>query len=225
MSFEKLLGDLEELQKLNKSAPADGAEENGAEVGDADDTAIAAAADEGAAAGGAADGGEGGDGDADAGEGAGEGEEMGKSFRFQLDSGEEVEAVDATDLVKSLLGRVGAIEGAAAEKDQLMQKSLGMAVDLIKSQGEAIALLKSEVARLGSEGRGRKTVVSVAEKPDAGTMTKSEPAGVSGEDFMAKALAAQSAGRISGHQVAIAEASLLKGLAVPAHIVSKVLSQ
>ena len=150
---------------------------------------------------------------------------MGKSFRFQLDDGQEVEAIDGTELVKSLMDRFDSFQGDAAKQGELMQKSMGVALDLIKSQGEAIALLKSEVSRLGSEGRGRKTVVSVSEKPDAGTMTKSEPAGVSGEEFMAKALAAQSAGRISGHQVAVAEASLLKGLAVPADIVSKVLTQ
>lgn len=212
MSFDKLLGDLEELQKLQKSAPAD---EGGPAAGsDEDDEKISAAAEEGATEEGAAD-----EADTDDDSESSEGEEeapLGKSFRFQLDSGEEVEAVDGTELVKSLMARFDSQESTVA-------KALGAAVDLIKSQGAALASLQNEVKRLGSEGRGRKTVVSVAEKPAPATMEKSEPAGLSGDEFMAKALVAQAAGRITGLQVSIAEGSLLKGLAVPADIVKRVL--
>lgn len=250
MSFEKLLGELDELQKLNKSAPADD-ETNGEGVGegDGDDAGIAAAAADGEAAGADVDAGAGDDAGADADEGAaghaepdgdegagagagdGDGDEtMGKSFRFTLENGEEVEAVDGTEMVKSLIARFDAFGADAVQKEESMTKALGVAVDLIKSQGdliksqgEAIGSLQNEVKRLASEGRGRKTVVSVAEKPAAGTMAKSEPAGVSGDEFMAKCLAAQAAGRITGLDVAKAEGFLLKGLAVPADIVKRVL--
>jgi hypothetical protein len=224
MSFEKLLSDLDELQKLQKSAPADDqldAEGEGA-ADVSDDADIAAAAAEGADAGDHAEpdaddfGGEP-DGDADD-------ELMGKSFRFTLEDGQEVEAVDGTELVKSLMARFDAFGSTVAQKEEAMTKALGAAVDLIKSQGEAIASLQTEVKRLASEGRGRKAVVSVAEKPAAGTMMKSEPAGISGEEFMAKALSAQKVGRITALEVSKAEGYLLKGLAVPADIVNRVLA-
>lgn len=225
MSFEKLLSDLDELQKLQKSAPADEKPEAEDAADDADDAGIAAAAADagGEAAEKAAEEGEGGEHaepDADNAGGPSDGDEdnepMGKSFRFTLDDGQEVEAVDGTELVKSLMTRFDTTE-------ESMTKALGSAIDLIKSQGEAIATLQTEVKRLASEGRGRKTVVSVAEKPAAATMAKSEPAGVSGEEFMAKALDAQKAGRLTALQVSVAEASLIKGLAVPADIVKRVL--
>lgn len=237
MSFEKLLGELDELQKLAKSAPADD-DTNGEGTDDGDDAGIAAAAAaDGEAAGGEGAGGDAGmddddeaaahaepDGDEGAGEGDGDGDEqMGKSFRFTLDDGQEVEAVDGTELVKSLIARFDSFGAESATKEEAMTKALGVAVDLIKSQGEAISSLQTEVKRLASEGRGRKTVVSVAEKPAAGTMAKSEPAGISGDEFMAKCLAAQAAGRITGLDVAKAEGFLLKGLAVPADIVKRVL--
>lgn len=224
MSFEKLLSDLDELQKLQKSAPADDQLDAEAEgVSDAaDDADIAAAAADGAEAGehtepDADDFGGEPDGDVDD-------EPLGKSFRFTLEDGQEVEAVDGTELVKSLMARFDAFGSTVAQKEEAMTKALGAAVDLIKSQGEAIATLQTEVKRLASEGRGRKAVVSVAEKPAAGTMMKSEPAGISGEEFMAKALSAQKVGRITALEVSKAEGYLLKGLAVPADIVNRVLA-
>lgn len=224
MSFEKLLSDLDELQKLQKSAPADDqldAEDEGA-ADVSDDADVAAAAADGADAGehtepDADDFGGEPDGDADD-------EPLGKSFRFTLEDGQEVEAVDGTELVKSLMARFDAFGSTVAQKEEAMTKALGAAVDLIKSQGEAIATLQTEVKRLASEGRGRKAVVSVAEKPAAGTMMKSEPAGISGEEFMAKALSAQKVGRITALEVSKAEGYLLKGLAVPADIVNRVLA-
>lgn len=232
MSFEKLLGELDELQALAKSAPADEKME-GEGVDDSDDSTIAAAAAEGEAAGEAEDAGEGAEGgehaepDADDMGGPSDGdaddEPMGKSFRFTLDTGEVMEALDGTEMVKSLMARFDTNE-------ESMTKALGVAVDLIKSQGdliksqgEAIASLQNEVKRISGEGRGRKTVVSVAEKPTPEAMAKSEPAGVSSEEFMGKAMDAHKAGRITALQVSVAETALIKGLAVPADIVKRVL--
>jgi len=208
MSFEKLLGELEELQSMHKSEPAN--EDKGG--GDEDDKKIAEAAelndqenhDEPAD-----DKNENEDKDKDD-------EPMGKSFNFKLDSGEEIEAVDGTEFIKSLMSKIDGQEVS-------VKKFMGTALDLIKSQGEQISALKTEITKLGSEGRGRKTVVSIAEKPAAGTMAKSEPEGLSAEEFMAKALTAQAAGRLTALDVSIAEASFLKGLPVRADIVNKVL--
>lgn len=214
--YEKLL---EELETMAKAMPGDDA---------ADDDKIAAAAananpdadgdgdndvtgehiepdgDEGAGA-------EGGDGDGD--------ETMGKSFALKLDDGTELEAIDGTELVKSLMARVESNEGT-------VMKALGTAVDLLGKQGNMIKSLQDEVKKLAGEGRGRKTVVSVSEKPVAGaTMAKSQGAadGLSANEFMAKALAAQASGRLTGLDVARAESALNKGLPVPQDVVNRVI--
>ena len=69
-------------------------------------------------------------------------------------------------------------------------------------------------------------VVSVVEKPSAGesTMAKSQPEGMSHELFFAKAFEAQKAGRISGQEIAIAEAYLNKGQSIPEQIVARVMA-
>ena len=215
--YEKLL---EELETMAKAMPGDDA---------ADDDKIAAAAAE---ANPDADGDgkndvtgdglnpEGSEGLGDEGEGDGDDEEtMGKSFALKLEDGTELEAIDGTELVKSLMARVESNEGT-------VMKALGTAVDLLGKQGNMIKSLQDEVKKLAGEGRGRKTVVSVSEKPVAGaTMAKSQGAadGLSANEFMAKALAAQASGRLTGLDVARAESALNKGLPVPQDVVNRVI--
>jgi len=214
--YEKLL---EELETMAKAMPGDEG---------ADDDKIQAAA---AAANPDADGdGENdvtgddlnpeGLGDEGEGEGDGDNEEtMGKSFALKLEDGTELEAIDGTELVKSLMARVESNEGT-------VMKALGTAVDLLGKQGNMIKSLQDEVKKLAGEGRGRKTVVSVSEKPVAGaTMAKSQGAadGLSANEFMAKALAAQASGRLTGLDVARAESALNKGLPVPQDVVNRVI--
>ena len=215
--YEKLL---EELETMAKAMPGDEG---------ADDDKIQAAA---AAANPDADGDgendvtgddlspEGGEGLGDKGEGDGDDDEtMGKSFALKLDDGTELEAIDGTELVKSLMARVESNEGT-------VMKALGTAVDLLGKQGDMIKSLQDEVKKLAGEGRGRKTVVSVSEKPVAGaTMAKSQGAadGLSANEFMAKALAAQASGRLTGLDVARAESALNKGLPVPQDVVNRVI--
>lgn len=214
--YEKLL---EELETMAKAMPGDEG---------ADDDKIQAAA---AAANPDADG----DGEndvtgddlnpeglGDEGEGEGDGDDeetMGKSFALKLEDGTELEAIDGTELVKSLMARVESNEGT-------VMKALGTAVDLLGKQGNMIKSLQDEVKKLAGEGRGRKTVVSVSEKPVAGAnMAKSQGAaeGLSANEFMAKALAAQASGRLTGLDVARAESALNKGLPVPQDVVNRVI--
>ena len=215
--YEKLL---EELETMAKAMPGDDG---------ADDDKVQAAA---AAANPDADGDgendvtgddlspEGGEGLGDKGEGDGDDDEtMGKSFALKLEDGTELEAIDGTELVKSLMDREESNEGT-------VMKAHGAAVDLLGKQGDMIKSLQDEVKKLAGEGRGRKTVVSVSEKPVAGaTMAKSQGAadGLSANEFMAKALAAQASGRLTGLDVARAESALNKGLPVPQDVVNRVI--
>lgn len=208
--FDELLN---ELETLAKAQPAEG------------DEKIVAAAAEGGGQGEGDDEIEGQDGAAAAGGQGGaapadtpkdDGEPMGKSFRVTMPDGTEAEAVDGTAMLKALQNRIDT-EG------QTMAKSMEAAVSLLKAQAERIDVLTKAVANLAGTGRGRKAVVSVADKP-ATTLAKSEPTqGLSPEQFMVKALDAQKAGRLSGLEVATAEASLNRGQPVPADIIAKAL--
>ncbi len=201
--FDELLG---ELETLAKAQPAD----------DGDEKIVAAAAEGGGQGAGEPDGDE--DEEGLEGEGKG-GAPMAKSFKVTLADGTEMDAQDGTALVKSLQDRIEASE-------DVLGKALSQAVSLIKSQGEQIAALAGKVKALGGEGKGRKALVSIADKPGAGTsLAKSDggEGGLSPEEFMMKALDAQKAGRITGADVSIAEAHLNRGQPVPANIIAGVL--
>lgn len=145
---------------------------------------------------------------------------MGKSFRVKLADGTEVEAQDGTELVKALQDRVEATEGS-------MAKALHAAVGLIKSQGEQLKALHAKVAAIGGEGRGRKSTLTVAEKPAAGeaALAKSQAQeGMTGAEFLTKAHDSMKAGRISGHELMDAEAHINRNLPPPEAIVRKVLA-
>ena len=141
---------------------------------------------------------------------------MAKSFKFTLEDGTEVEAEDGTELVKSLQARVETTE-------QTMAKALEQTLNLVKGQSELIKSMQDQIKKLSGEGRGRKTVVSVVEKP-VGTMVKSmQPEGVSPDEFFAKALTAQREGRISGSEIALAETMLNRGQQIPPAILQRVM--
>lgn len=217
MSFQALMDELGLLAK---------AQNDGADGGDGKIDAAAAAGGDGGDPGAAET--VAGSTDTVVGDGAATGgdgdDDLGKSFSFKLENGTEIEAFDGTELVKALMARV---EG----QEENFTKALGTAVEVIKAQGEKITsqgdLIKSmqeQIKTLSGEGRGRKTVVTVNERPSV--LRKSEPEeGITPNEFMAKALHAQAAGRITGADVAKAEAYLNRGLAVPAEIVARVAAQ
>lgn len=218
--FDKLMGELNQLAadqgELAKALPADDGK---------DEDKIQAAAAEGGLGGGEEGGegaaaGEAGEGGADAEDGKGDGAPMAKSFQLTLEDGTVIEAQDGTEMVKALAEDLNQTKGT-------MAKALGEAVTLIKGQNDMIKSLTDRVAKLSGEGRGRKAVLSVVEKPApaAATMAKSQQAeGVTPEIFFAKALDAQKANRISGTDIAVAESCLNRGIAIPDHIVQRVMA-
>lgn len=223
MSFDKLLAELDELQ-LAKSAPADG--------GKMDDDKIAAAAEDGEGdddAGmddgmGDGDGDEMGDGESD-----GDGDEtFGKSMTAIID-GEEQEVIDATEMLKSLSAQLGDLSGRFGSTEDMMLKAVTGLTDLVKSQAAEISSLSSKVAALSAAGRGRRSTVSVIDKPATEDLAKSataadEPKGLGREEFMAKAMEAFESGKITGLQVSTAETCLNKGMPVPQAIITRVLA-
>jgi hypothetical protein len=202
MSAEKTAGSfdalLEEISTdLTKALPTDGDTKE-------DDAKIEAAAADGE-----------GEEDKEDGEAA----PMAKSFKITLQNGEEIDAVDGAELVKSLVARIESNETG-------ILKVLGETAKIAIAQGELIKSLQTRLGTLEGQGKGRKAVLTIAEKPAAAAeeLRKSqETHGLDGDAFMAKALSAQVAGRINGTQVAIAEAHINAGKQPPADIVRAVL--
>jgi hypothetical protein len=204
---------LEEINGLNAEtadlakAFGDDADKMAAEGDDDDDKAgESTAADDDAIAEAAAEGDE-------------DGEPMGKSFQLTLADGTVVDAVDGAEMIKSLAARLDANEAAT-------QGALGAALTLIKGQGALIKSMSSQMSVLANKGAGRKTVLTINERTPAATPvnTPEQSAGLNGTEFMAKAMGAMTAGRLTARDIAVAETYINNGEQPPAAIVQAVMS-
>lgn len=160
-----------------------------------------------------------------------DGKPFGKSFGVTLADGTEVEAYDATEILKSFDARIGSqvteLDLLKAEVAALKARDIPSA-DAIKTEIEKVltaqnTMLKSlqeQVAALGAEGRGRKSLLNVHEKPVAAG-TEARPETPSSEALMTKALIAQKQGRITGQDVARLDAYLGRGLQAPPEILAR----
>lgn len=209
--FQELVGELEgEVNALAKALPADD--------GDGDEK-IAAAAAEGGSQGGHVEP----DGDEPKKEGEGDDAPMAKSFEVTLADGSKASALDATDLIKSMQTEIQGLGAKLAEQDTLA-KSMESLVGLVKTQNTMIKSLSDRVQSLAGEGRGRKSIVTIQEKPAAGTeLAKSEPTGVKPEEFMAKAMAAYDGGKLTGVQLTAIDVSLRNGAPIDPALIRTVI--
>lgn len=228
--FAALLGELETLAKAQavdaEDAKIAAAANDGATPGTdpaakaADEVAEAGAA---AAAGGdAADGAAAaGDGTAAEGEGEGEGEgedpTLGKSFGVTLADGSQVEAYDGTELVKSLLADMDVRKEETGALHKALEVTLGVLSGMretVANQAVLIKSLQADVAKLGATGTGRRSVVTVLDKP-TGATAAAKPAGIAYPDVMSKALALQSEGKMTGLDVSRLVSHANHGLGIP----------
>ena len=218
-NFDALLAELQgEVDTMAKALPPidgdDEDEDDQADTGVADKKIARAAGEE-------PDGDEsdpeGGDGDGD------EPKMMGKSMQAvrAIVNGEEVDAVDGTELVKSLMGQVETLGKQASGAEARMAKALEQTLSVVKSQGTLIKALTEQVASLRNAGRGRKATVTLAEPPTMAKSMQQAPQSTPGE-LMTKALSAQSAGRITSLQVARVESYLNSGIALPADLAAAI---
>ena len=148
-----------------------------------------------------------------------EGNPFAKSFIGTTEDGQDFEAIDGTDLLKSMSYELEALRSEAAEEKDVFAKSFAALAEVIKSQDKLLKTLSANVAELSNAGRGRRTVLSIAEKPVA--FAKSQPAALSSGELMTKCLSAQKSGRISAFDVSRANIALESGLAVPADVLSR----
>lgn len=207
--FNELLKALEAAED-NTPAPVPPVED-----GEDDDQIAAAAAD--GDNDGDADGDNDGDGDGDV---KGKGKPMmAKSFSFTDDNGNKQEAVDATDLIKSLMAKQDSAESVLA-------KALTSITSTVNKQNDLIKSLNARIDSLSRQGSGRKTMVSVLEKPSvgdsAGTLAKSEGAGITPADLMAKANTAFDAGKITGRDLNVVSVCIRGGHAIEPGLLTKI---
>ncbi len=142
-------------------------------------------------------------------------EMMGKSFTAMID-GEEVEAFDGMQIIKSLGSRLDDTNASMQKALMLSVQTMQSQGELIKSQGAQIAVLREDLTRIGGQGRDRKSTVSVLEKSIG--IKQEEKTGMTPKVFMAKALQCQKDGKLSGADVTRAEAYLNDGLQIPEYI-------
>lgn len=204
--FDELLAQLQAVEQeqstLAKALPQEGGE---------DDEAIQAAAAEGA---------EGEENPEDKEDGEGGEKPMAKSHVLD---GEEVEVVDAGELIKSLEGLTGRVD----EQESVLAKGLGAVVGMLKSQSELIKSMQGQLSKLSGQGAGRKTVLTVMEKPGVGEqpLTKSQQDGqLTVGEFLAKSDAALQAKKINGLERTVIDVSVREGKPVDQGLIAKVLA-
>lgn len=148
-----------------------------------------------------------------------EGDELTKSLGvIKLANGDEVDALDGTLLVKSLLERMDRTDGQIAGV-------ISHLVGTIKSQGEMLKSMSEQINVLGAQGRGRRTVVAITPKNDGTTtLTKSEGEGMTAEQFMLKSEAAWKAEKINGRELNNISVALRMNQPVDPALVSKVMA-
>lgn len=160
--------------------------------------------------------------------GAGDGETLGKSLTAKdPETGEDVDAIDATDLLKSMVAEMGSM------KDNTLKVFTAMSGQM-KAQGVLIKALHEQVRQLGGSGRGRRSVLTVHEKaaPDLAKAlgaegegdgaAQAEPEGMKPQEFLTKALLAAEAGAITYHDANYCETVIGRGGQPPAEIVAAV---
>jgi hypothetical protein len=158
------------------------------------------------------------------GENSGEGEPMGKSLQVTLADGTLVEAIDGTEMVKSLQADIDALTTQNDELSKALTATIGLVKQMHAFGHQQVTLMKSlrdDVAKFGGQPTGRRSVLSVNEKIIAGTPAAA-PAKLTHGEIMAKALQAQKDGRIESGDVARIEARANRGIELPADLMKAI---
>lgn len=150
---------------------------------------------------------------------------LGKSMTVIMPDGTEQEAVDGTELVKSLMEQVEGLGQKQSESESQMLKAVQGFADLIKTQNEMMKSMQAEISNLRQSGSGRKSALNVHEKVPAGTLAKSEqnPQMTTGE-FMAKCHAAFDSHKITGLELTAIDVALRSNSPVDPSLIQKVLN-
>ena len=149
---------------------------------------------------------------------------MAKSFTLVLEDGTEVQAEDGTELIKSLTVTVETLGTKLDGTQSALEQTLEQVIPLLKAQSAQISALQGQIKAMGGEGRGRKTVLTVTEKPAPGAELAKGMGGegLKPQEFLAKASSKFNEGKLSGNDLCVAEACVNRGVQVPEHIIRQV---
>ena len=163
------------------------------------------------------------------GEGEGEGDEemFGKSFAVTMEDGSTQECFDGTAMMKAMGAQVVQLravvtgqhaqqEATASDLVKALQVSTGL-MALVKQQGELLKSMRTDLAAVGNQGRGRTAALTIVDKPGAPAAALAP----NGGDVMAKAMTAYHAGNLHASDIARLESHLGRGNAAPADIVAR----
>lgn len=148
-------------------------------------------------------------------------DKLGKSFKLKDAKGKTIEAFDGMPLLKSLIkaNKVLLQESVGTKKllKALVANSTATGKALAE-QRKANAELKKSIDNVANAGRGRRSQVTVIGGDDKGK------GGMKPDEFMAKSLDAQRAGKISGQEVSLINASVNRGLMPSESLIRKVVA-
>ncbi|NCA72559.1 MAG: hypothetical protein EOM91_21370 [Sphingobacteriia bacterium] len=148
---------------------------------------------------------------------------MGKSFAVQLPDGTKAEAYDGTALVKSLLMQQQQIQSQSQEALTGVLSMLKSMRTTVSSQQAEIKALRKSLERIGEQGRGRKSKLTVHEPPRVAE-GEPEPTEIAGT-IMSKANAAFASGRINGRDLNTIDVALRRHEAPPSALLTKIMAQ
>ena len=150
-----------------------------------------------------------------------EGAPFGKSFQVTLADGRVIEAIDGQAAIGAMQEEIGALRDETRQALGQIAEALKQSTQLIKSLRTDNAELKNQMSAIGASGRGRKSLLTMHDKPAGGDPAPAAEAPAPRE-LMAKALEAQRAGRISGVDVARIDAYLGRGAPLPESLLAQI---
>ncbi|WP_443698748.1 hypothetical protein [Pseudomonas sp.] len=143
----------------------------------------------------------------------------GKPLIKSLGEGQEFEVIDGEALIKSLTD----LSTRADASESVLAKGMAGLLELVKGQNLMFKSMQDQITKLSGQGAGRKTMISILDKPVVGEpLAKSlaEPT-FTRADLMAKANAAFDAKKITGHELTTIDVSLREGVMLDKAILAK----
>jgi hypothetical protein len=143
----------------------------------------------------------------------------GKPLVKSLGEGQEFEVIDGEALIKSLTD----LSTRADASESVLAKGMAGLLELVKGQNLMFKSMQDQITKLSGQGAGRKTMLSVVERPIVGeplAKSQAEPA-FTRADVMAKANAAFDAKKITGHELTSIDVAMRQGVMPEQAILAK----
>jgi len=151
-------------------------------------------------------------------------DDFSKSLTVTTENGEQVQAFDGEQLIKSFNGK---IKKQATDVEQVLTAQNGMIkslTDIVTSQSKMLKSMNINMQALGNSGKGRKTVINVQEKPDLNKSLDAEDETIQPQVFHQMLSKALKGGAINPDEAVRAETQINSGQNPHPDVVSKVMN-